>query len=161
MWKIILQVKCCLPKTVTSISFHLQGIRRWKFPCSTGLKADGNITGCVREFGMCLFASNQSVFMTCNRLQTLVKLLNCLLKFFDWDTFSLDTPQHLLIQDQFGNTPCRATSWCQAGVFYVLHWQTEHRHLNRVVSKEHYKRLNCRYVSSETTDLWKINSVDR
>lgn len=41
--------------------------------------------------------------MTCNILQTLVKLLNCLLKFFDQVTNSLDTPQHLIIQHQFGN----------------------------------------------------------
>lgn len=154
MWKIVLQVKCCPPRTGMSISFCLQGIRLWKFPCSTCLKADG----CGREFGDCLFASNQSVFMTCNILQTLVQLLNCLLKFFDQVTDSLDAPQHLLIQYQFG----------QASVFYVLHWQTEcrqialPRHLNedKVVFKESCKRLNCWYVSLEATDLWKIKSVD-
>lgn len=65
--------------------------------------------------------------MTCNILQTLVKLqtlvnlLNCLLKFFAQVTNSLDTPQHLLIQYQFGNGCCQGTSRCQVSVFYVLH----------------------------------------
>lgn len=129
MWKIILQVKCCLPKTVTSISFHLWGTRLWKFPCSTGLKADGHITGCVREFGMCLFASNQSVFMTCNRLRTLVKLLNCLLKFFDWDTNSPDNtsaPTNPVPVWQYPRFS--PTAGAKRGCF-VLHWQSVGRWL--------------------------------
>lgn len=58
--------------------------------------------------------------MACNVLQTLVKLLSCLVNIFDQATDTLGAPQHLIRKRQVCSACCQATSWCQGRALLSL-----------------------------------------